>query len=247
MVHSYIDDRQIAEHYALNRLSPEERDEFEEHLIACTECQDRVEAASNLAAGLRAVGRGNVRTMPRRSPFPWRAAGLIAASLFVCLTPAALLYQKWNASRQSELASRHTADALREQVSQLEARLRQPPPPVAVPPPPAPAPQTAVPVYALEPVRGAGDEPSGVIHVPRGVPAVLVSIPRDSAEGATAADLFNGSGVRIWSTGPLPGGDSDSLGILIPSEYLKAGRYALRFRAGSRQVSTLRFDVRPGS
>lgn len=45
MNHRYIDDTSVAERYLENRLTPEERLEFEAHLKGCDECADRVQLA----------------------------------------------------------------------------------------------------------------------------------------------------------------------------------------------------------
>ncbi len=42
MDHRYIDDRSVADRYLDHTLSPEERAEFETHLVDCQECTDRL-------------------------------------------------------------------------------------------------------------------------------------------------------------------------------------------------------------
>lgn len=42
MDHRYIDEHSLAEEYLDHRLPPQERGEFEAHLVVCEECRDRL-------------------------------------------------------------------------------------------------------------------------------------------------------------------------------------------------------------
>lgn len=42
MDHSYIDTHSVAERYLEQQLSPEELRQFEEHIVDCQECSDRL-------------------------------------------------------------------------------------------------------------------------------------------------------------------------------------------------------------
>jgi anti-sigma factor RsiW len=48
--HAYIDEHSIAERYISRRLKPEEREEFEQHLVECQECADRIVLANMFRA-----------------------------------------------------------------------------------------------------------------------------------------------------------------------------------------------------
>jgi hypothetical protein len=50
MEHAYIDKNSIAERYISRRLTPEERGEFEQHLVNCQECADRIVLANMFRA-----------------------------------------------------------------------------------------------------------------------------------------------------------------------------------------------------
>lgn len=50
MEHAYIDKHSIAERYISRRLKPEEREEFEQHLVNCQECADRIVLANMFRA-----------------------------------------------------------------------------------------------------------------------------------------------------------------------------------------------------
>ncbi len=50
MEHAYIDEHSIAERYISRRLTAEEREEFEKHLVDCQECADRIVLANMFRA-----------------------------------------------------------------------------------------------------------------------------------------------------------------------------------------------------
>jgi hypothetical protein len=60
MDHSYIDDNSIAERYLSHGLTPDERRAFEEHIVDCQECTDRL-----LLAEMFMLRNGAVR-----APYP---------------------------------------------------------------------------------------------------------------------------------------------------------------------------------
>jgi anti-sigma factor RsiW len=48
--HVYIDEHSVAERYISRRLTPQEREEFEQHLVDCQECADRIVLANMFRA-----------------------------------------------------------------------------------------------------------------------------------------------------------------------------------------------------
>ncbi|MEO1085859.1 MAG: zf-HC2 domain-containing protein, partial [Acidobacteriota bacterium] len=84
MDHPQIDTEHVIDRYLAGRLPPEEEARFEEHLFACTECLEQVEAGEALRRGLQtAAAEDGVRAaapvgppepvaVPRR-----RTAGLL--------------------------------------------------------------------------------------------------------------------------------------------------------------------------
>src|SRR5712691_8020025 len=53
MTHSYIEENNITHRYLIGRLSVDEQTGFEEHLVDCPECLDRVQIANRFRRGLR--------------------------------------------------------------------------------------------------------------------------------------------------------------------------------------------------
>jgi len=68
MDHRYIDDHSVATRYLARALSPQERVEFEAHLVDCQECADRV-----LLAEMFHNCNGHVKEHPPKEHAPEEA------------------------------------------------------------------------------------------------------------------------------------------------------------------------------
>lgn len=55
MDHKYIEDNHVAQSYLMGKLSPEEKERFEQHYLECDECLDQLRLAECLHRGLKAV------------------------------------------------------------------------------------------------------------------------------------------------------------------------------------------------
>jgi hypothetical protein len=126
MDHAYIDEHQVAERYALGRLSADDAARFEEHSLACPECLDRLEAADDLRLGLRhlaaeeAAGTvlrlGLLARLARSRAAPWA----VAALLLIALLPSGLLLREVG-ERDRSLAEARAALEARD-ANQRQAR-----------------------------------------------------------------------------------------------------------------------------
>jgi hypothetical protein len=161
--------------YALDALSADERQEFEEHLAHCAECQETVAAfhdtAASLAHGVEAqqpppelrsrilvAARGErENVVPLRPRWALRATGAVAAVAAIL----AIVFGIWAASLHNELGGRPQAFALTGAEGQLVV---------------TPDRDAALIVNGLAPrargqdVRGLGDpgrHPAGRRHLPR--------------------------------------------------------------------------------
>jgi hypothetical protein len=103
--------------------------------------------------------------------------------------------------------------------------------------------RAAVPIFALEPERGAGDAALKQLAIPQGANAVVMAIPADLARQASAAEMRNSAGRIVWTASPLSAGDSDSTGLTVASRLLTPGRYELVLLAGARTLARLPFRV----
>lgn len=133
MDHRRIDDQNVAELYVTGRLSPEDEETFESHLLECTECRERVGWADDLRTSIRAVAAEDAaRASVQLGFLAWvsrrtRAGLLMAALLAVAALPV------WLQADRSRL-SRELAEAR----SEVHAAAERPAAPA-----PAPAPVAA--------------------------------------------------------------------------------------------------------
>ncbi len=89
MDHRYIDEHSVAERYVAKTLSPEDRAQFEAHLVDCQECTDRVLLAEMFDAKepdplpLRAQIATRVK--------PWQMAVILAITVLLLAAVPALV------------------------------------------------------------------------------------------------------------------------------------------------------------
>jgi hypothetical protein len=142
MDHEAIDERSVAESYVLGRLAPAEEASFEEHLLICRQCRERVRWAEELHGSLRAMaaedqsraaGLGLLAWLARRG----RAArlGLAAALLVAVALPAGLLVDEVRLRRRlaevravsagGQVGQAAERERLADQLRRREAELRQ--------------------------------------------------------------------------------------------------------------------------
>jgi hypothetical protein len=117
MDHRLIEEQGLAESYVMGRLTPEEEERFEEHLLECRECREQVAWAEDLRGSFRelaaeeqtraaaAIHLGLFASLARRGrAVQWGLAALLAV-LAVGL-PAWLLVQQGNLRRELAEARR---------------------------------------------------------------------------------------------------------------------------------------------
>jgi hypothetical protein len=228
MVHAEIDDGQFPERFVLDRLSDAEREQFEQHLVDCRECQEAVKTAAALSTGLQSV-RSEFPAPKRPIPF-WsqritlaQGMGLAAVWFIMALTPSLFWYRQ---SVKSRAAAEQAVASL---------RADRPTAPAAAP--------RALPVYPLELSRGSSaDEAAIEIAVVPSADSVILVLPRDAVRQASSAQLADASGRTIWELAALPDTGSDSVGLTAPASLLKPGSYVLSLRAAGKTVA--RFPLR---
>lgn len=141
MDHRRIEEMNIPELYATGRLSSEDEEDFETHLLECRDCREQVAWADDFGASVRTVAIAAVeeaaRVATRAGFLVWLARrgaavrmGLTAALLVLAALPAGLLVER--SSLQAELAKARN-------VAQRAERAERPAPQAAanLPAPPA--------------------------------------------------------------------------------------------------------------
>jgi len=133
MDHQRIDEHSVAEAYVLGRLPPGEATEFEEHLLTCAACRERVAAVEELRGALQAMAADDRRRVVQAGLVTWLARRRRALSLGLAaglaVFAAALLLEDVRLRRQ--LAAAHLAAI-------HQAAVQRPTPPQQASPPSAP-------------------------------------------------------------------------------------------------------------
>jgi anti-sigma-K factor RskA len=197
--------------YALDALSADERQEFEEHLAHCTECQETVAAfhdtAASLAHGVEAqqpppelrsrilvAARGErENVVPLRPRWALRATGAVAAVAAIL----AIVFGIWAASLHNELGGRPQAFALTGADGQLVVTPDRDAALIVNGLPPAPAGKT----YEAWVIQGDTPQAAGIF--PGGGMQTAFALTRTVPEGATVAVTIEPEGGVDAPTGDV--------------------------------------------
>jgi hypothetical protein len=249
MDHETIEQRNIAELYATGRLPPEDVELFEEHLLECRECRERVAWADDLRETVQtAAVEDAVSTHVGLLAWLSRRGLAIAALLALILLPAWLLLDRSRLERELAAARR-----------QAESRPAPPVPDTPSLPTPAPPadngeparlaqelktereaharlsdeiarltrPQVNTAIFSLGVVRGEQD--ANEVELGREPEWIVLSVdPPQAGHDLYRATLLDSHGRTIWKGDGLRPGAGDALVISVYSTLLAPGDYRLR-------------------
>lgn len=137
MTHEQLQDREIVEQYVRHKLSPADRQAFQEHYFNCDDCFEQVQLMARFVAGVREASARGVLAEDRRehsnlvSPafYPswfrsWAIPALAASFLLasVLLGVWALSMRRENQRLAQQAGEQRRAD---EQLRKLEAKVRE--------------------------------------------------------------------------------------------------------------------------
>ncbi len=238
MDHQGIEESDLVEAYVTGRLANQARAGFEEHLVDCPECLDRVEAAQGLSAGLRGLARESVASEsapPRlrgraRARAPWMlAAAAVVAVLAWGLGEQRRLTQTVAEERAGRATAENRSRALEEQLQSAQAAR-----PTPLPSPPSP-PAVRIPVLTLAAMRGS-DLPQLVLP-PAAQPVVLL-VERESPPRFPryALTLRTANGREVLRQQLVPT-SRDVLALGLDSNLLVPGVYVLMVDAETKDGS----------
>src|SRR5688572_11648505 len=137
MTHQQIQDNEVIEQYVLQKLSPAERQAFQEHYFECDECFAQVNTATRFIAGVRqsaksgalAADRAAVVPFPARRPPSVFTANWATMALAACLLVSFCLVGIWALSlqRQNQLLVQqaNSSAAGVERLQSLETKIRE--------------------------------------------------------------------------------------------------------------------------
>lgn len=248
MDHRRIDDQNIAELYVTGRLSPEDEETFESHLLECSECRERVSWADDLRSSIRAVAAEEVgRASAQLGFLAWlsrrtrsaRAGLLMAALLAVAALPAWLQADRARMARELEQARSEertaaerpsapvpapaapTADPRLESLAQENSRLEQELSASRQQVAQLSEPQVNARVVSLGVVRGES-EPLKIEIGPSPEP-ILVSLELDAVEHDTYRVTLLEGRTTVWRKDGFQPTSIETLNVLLNSGSLKPG------------------------
>lgn len=271
MDHTYIDDQQIAERYLMGRLSPEEREAFEEHTMICAECLERLELSAGLRSGLQqtaavaAVARagalrlGILATLARLG----RSRGMalaFTALLLVALVPSGLLLRQVREQqreiaragrpappdprREAELEGARQALAdQRLQAAQERERLQDELSRAL-------RPQANTPILTLAPERSASGlrPPAQQIALPRGSGWIVLALDLEAADSPSYRIRLRGpGGALLWQGAGFEPDPQGTLTLSLPAALLAPGDFSVEVEglpASGPPVRAARFTFR---
>lgn len=276
MEHEQIAEHNVVERYVLGRLTPEEEERFEEHLLECPECRLQVEREDDFQDSLHTVAAEEaVRATVRVGVISWlsRRRGwlLVAALLLLAVFPLWLLRER---------------SRLQGEIGQLQAALASPPAAPAPAPaaPSAPAgdpaekaklraeltaqqdansrlseqlarlsrPQVNIPIFTLGLVRGEEGTANRVVlgRQPQWI-VLSVELPPETAKSYRAT-LTAAAGKTLWEVGGLIPNADGTVTLSLDSGKLEPGPHRLRLTAVDAQGRTspageIPFEVQRGA
>ncbi|HEX3555168.1 MAG TPA: zf-HC2 domain-containing protein [Thermoanaerobaculia bacterium] len=258
MDHERIAEQNVVERYVMGRLTPEEEELFEEHLLECQECRRQVAWEEDLQNSLHTVAAdeaARATTVVRIGLLAWLArhravAGLLAAAVLVLLALPIL----------GITGLLREQDRLKGQLAQLRTAAAAQPRPQPTPPPAAPdpergrleaelrtereararlagqlarltQPQVNTAIFSLGLVRG-GEGPANRIALRRDPEWLVLAVELPAEEAPTyRATLATAAGRTVWKGEGLKAGADGSVAIALYSTLLAPGSYRLRLEA----------------
>jgi hypothetical protein len=264
MDHEQIAEHNVVERYVLGRLTSEEEERFEEHLLECPDCRLQVEREDDFQDSLHAVAAeeaaraatrvGVIAWLGRRSAL--RGWLLAAALLLLAALPLWLLRER---------------SRLQGQIGQLQAGLAHPPAaPAPAPAAPVPSgdpaekekllaeiaaqkdansrlseqlarlsrPQVNVPIFSLGFLRGDEGTANRVElgKAPQWI-VLLVELPPETAKSYRAT-LAAAGGKTVWEGGGLIPTADGTVTLSLDSAELEPGPYRIRLTGVDAQGRT---------
>jgi hypothetical protein len=232
MDHQLIEDTSLPERYLTGRLDGRERALFEEHLVDCQFCLERIEASEALATGLRALAApvGRVASAPvlarrRAHRSTWLVLGACAASVLAVVVTNARrgqLARELASERTVSVEARGQLNAAREQLSvehtareAAEARLSAQPQRTAV----------RIPVLALIATRGAS---TAALELPAAPGPFLLLAERENPPHfqSYGVTLRSSAGAVLWQ-GHVRPSSRDVVAVALDSGRFAPGSYSL--------------------
>jgi hypothetical protein len=270
MDHTYIEERGLIDLYHRGQISPEEEAEFEEHFVACAECQERLATARGFQRGLKTVvAEDAVRAVAQAGLTAWllRRRGLAAALLVLTVAATVLPVlgflagsrgaretvaswkDRWESERRSaSKLERLLADSERRRLEDqeerrvMEEKLAQARPPAEQK---TPSPLVNTPLLLLTAVRGEPGEAPAVKIGAGGYFSLAVDAGADPRFESYRVTVTDPKGARAFHQAGLKPNALEAILLTFPASYFKPGEYRLALEGVRPDGGAVELGVRP--
>jgi hypothetical protein len=219
MLHSHTDNEDTIDRYVRGRLTPEERQSFEEHFFSCEQCFRAVQDAERFRAGIRdAARRGLLRDasedalkLGRPTWFQWALALTACASLGLAVIIGWTHLREIPSLRQEVQRTAAQLQAERRARTDLEQRIAS-----------AEQAEANVPLVMLDASRAA--ERSQAVALPQTAKRLIVWMEIGPTRYRTfRMEVFSPGGHLVASLDHLEHGAYDALAASLPADQLPTG------------------------
>lgn len=240
MLHTQIENDEVVERYVRNRLTPEDRQAFEEHFFACDECFAKVQAMERFSASVRdAAEHGLLEDAAAASETRvpgwalWAFAGSSAAVIALAAVVGwALLYRIPSLQRETFVALAQL-QSQQQTLAQLQANVNVPA---------SPAPQPNVPLVMLQSTRG--EEPLTAV-LPADARQLIVWVEIGQTRYRSyRMEVYAASGRQIITVDGLSRGPYGALAASLPTEGLQPGTFRITLIGQSPPPASLVSEYR---
>jgi anti-sigma factor RsiW len=216
MLHTQIENEDILERYTRNQLELDDRQAFEEHLLTCDECFEKLQAMDRFTAGMReAADQGLLRAVERRNWFPWALAATTAGALILAALTAWLYFYRLPQLR----ADLKRSDAELQEERRVRSALEQKTPPQEVA-------EANIPLVMLQSSRSA-DEPAALVLQPAAKHVVLWIELTPPRYNEFRLEVFAQDRRLVTTVDHLTRGPYGGIAVSLPSDQLPAGDFRI--------------------
>jgi hypothetical protein len=263
MDHSEIEAGSLIERYHQGRLPVDEELRFEAHLTACPQCQEQLEMARGLQAGLRAMIAEDAARTAQLGLVAWFVqrrrslqAVLILSPILVAVGLAVALSMIAGSSLRREAAeARAAAEDWRQQLAEserrrseeqslAEARLAELDAASPSSEEGRQQPLINTPLFLLAVVRGDPAEPATTIDLGLIDDQLILAVDAggDSRFASYRVTIANAGGARLWRQGGLLPNALETLMVTFPASFFAPGDYRLNVEGLGADGSAIELD-----
>jgi len=213
-IHEQIEAGEVIEQYVRHQLGEEERRAFEEHVLDCGACFERVQEMERFVAGVRYAAQASLAEAPDPRRFP--LTPVYAFALTVLLIVAGVWIGRLHASAGRLARQKQTLQHELEQArAELTALTHQPPDLTAGP----------LPLAILDATRAAGVGTEVTVPSSAREFALWIQLDAESKDGELGIRVTNGAGRVIETVDGLHMNRYGALAVVLPAGKFPEGGY----------------------